>query len=860
MKQFDITVIGAGVVGAAVARRLSGVGRSVALLEAKSDIGAVTSKANTALLHTGFDAVPGTLEAQLVRTGYELLKSYAQQRGIALARTGAVLVAWTPEEYAALPALGEKAVANGYLNARPRTVAQLRRNLPALGPGAIAGLAIPDEATIDPWSVTLAFVEDALRRGAEFFPETHVREANRDEAGFLLQTNQGPLSTRYLINAAGLGAQKVDAQLGYHRLSVTPRRGELIVFDKLSAPLVPQIVLPVPTDRGKGVLITPTVFGNVMVGPTAEDVQDPTNTATTRNGLRMLMEVAKSRVPQLADHEVTTTYAGIRAAHKDHDYLINIDDGYVLLGGIRSTGLSASLAIGEYVAELLADAGFEVSDAFLRQRKVPPLGVNQKRPYQDVERISADPAYGKLVCFCERVSLGEIRDALQSAIPPADQEALSRRTRAKLGRCQGFACAAQLGQLWATPRELPPMPSQPSVQVAAAPDVLIVGAGPAGLALAGELSRDYHVVVVERESEPGGIPRHCHHSGFGLRSGQWPSSGPVYAKKLVSQARNAGASIMTDTQAVELMPESVQLTSPSGSFEVSPRAVVVATGAREASRSARLIPGDRGAGVMTTGQLQQEVYLHGRRFDGAQAVVLGSGLIAWSAVLTLRQAGARVNAVVSPVGWEAPFWVTWWGRTKVRAVYEETELAEIVGKPRVAAVKLRAPTGEQVVDADLVIMTGDWRAESELLVSSSTSAHSRLIPAVGHLGHTPAPGRFVVGNVAHPGLAAEVVVRHARAAKEGVRDWLETAVVTERHLLLAGAGVFWVYPSLVSLVTAQRVQVLSDRAHTRGTVVVTHGETPIYTRSVGAIRLGQVVRVWMPHLAEVGEQLAVHIV
>ncbi|AMO62372.1 FAD dependent oxidoreductase [Mycolicibacterium phlei] len=443
---YDIAVIGAGIVGSAIARELAGTHLSVALLEARDDVGDGTSKANTALLHTGFDASPGTLESRLVARGYELLGRYAEQTGIPVERTGALLVAWTDEERDALPGLKAKAERNGYHACEIVDADEVYRRVPALGPGALAGLTVPGESLICTWTTNLALATDAVRRGAQLRRRARVTGVSVGEDTTTVHTTDGDVTARWVINAAGLGADHLDAEFGYHRFTVTPRRGELLVFDKLTRPLVPLIVLAVPSSRGKGVLVSPTIYGNVMVGPTSENLEDRTATCTSEDGFEFLVRKGRALMPQLFEDEITATYAGLRAAIDSDDYLIDLDaqQRYVLVGGIRSTGLTSGMAVAEYVAGLLADAGVDVTERadLPAPPRMPNIGENAVRPYQDAERVAADPEYGRIVCFCERVSAGEIRDAFASDIPPADLDGLRRRTRVMNGRCQGFYCGA----------------------------------------------------------------------------------------------------------------------------------------------------------------------------------------------------------------------------------------------------------------------------------------------------------------------------------------------------------------------------------------------------------------------------------
>ncbi len=443
----DVAVVGAGVVGAAVARRLGRARLRVALLEAGPDVGAGTSKANTAILHTGFDAKPGTSEARLVARGHALLSAYAWQAGIPVERTGALLVAWTEEQLASLPALADQAAANGYDRCHPVDATELYRREPHLGPGALGGLTVPDESLICPWTTPLAYATEAVANGVTLHRSCPVTGAERAGDHWQLATPGGPLRCDWVVNAAGLRADEVERCLGHEGFSVTPRRGQLIVFDKLARPLLRHILLPVPTARSKGVLVSPTVFGNVLLGPTAEDLDDKTDTASTADGIAGLLEHGRRIVPALLDEEVTAVYAGLRAATDEADYRLAFrpDERTVCLGGIRSTGLTSSLALAEWVAGELAATGVGVVERpDVVGVRMPNLGDEAPRPYLDGERIAADPEYGRIVCHCERVTAGEIRDACESPVPPVDLDGLRRRTRALMGRCQGFYCTAEV--------------------------------------------------------------------------------------------------------------------------------------------------------------------------------------------------------------------------------------------------------------------------------------------------------------------------------------------------------------------------------------------------------------------------------
>jgi glycerol-3-phosphate dehydrogenase len=454
MSDYDVAIVGAGDVGAAIARELSRFDLRIALVEAGRDVGAGTSKANTAILHTGFDAKPGTLEARLVARGHDLLLAYAAQVGVPLERTGALLVAWNDEQVARLPAIRANARACGYDRVREVAAAELYAREPHLGPGALAALEVPDEFIVCPWTPPLAFATQAVCAGAALrLCERVTGLDRREDGGWSLATSRGGLTADWLVNAAGLHADDVHRMAGLGGFTVAPRRGELIVFDKLARPMVDHVLLPVPTGKTKGVLIAPTVYGNVMLGPTADDIRDKAATGSTPDGIARLREEGRRLMPGLLDQEVTAVYAGLRAATEHADYQLEVhgDRRYACAGGIRSTGLTASMAIAEHIRDGLADAGLRLAErpGGLPEIAMPNIGEAFPRPYAEAERIAADPAYGQIVCFCERVTAGEIRDAAHSAIPPADLDGLRRRTRVLMGRCQGFFCGAHVAREYA---------------------------------------------------------------------------------------------------------------------------------------------------------------------------------------------------------------------------------------------------------------------------------------------------------------------------------------------------------------------------------------------------------------------------
>lgn len=442
----DVAIIGAGVVGCAIARELSRHGLTVVLIDAADDVAARTSKANSAILHTGFDAPPGSLEARLVRRGHGLLSKYAEDNDIPLMQVGGLVLAWSADDSRQLDDISNRARENSYDHTRRLSPEEVYAREPHLAQGVVAALDVPDEAVICPFTTPLALATEAVLNGVDLFLNTPIdRVDSLESGGWALGGGNRRLRARWLVNAAGLYADQVEAMIRPTDLRISPRRGQFVVFDKHAASRVSSILLGVPTPKTKGVLIAPTVFGNILLGPTAEDIGDKTDTRTTHSGISHLLSEGERILPGINDFEITSTYAGIRAVGPA-GYQVDADRSlhYAWAHGIRSTGLTSSMAIAEYVVERMADAGLEIDE----HRSPPPsfslnlnyLGEDRPRTYQSGERIDLDPESGKVLCFCENVTLGDLEASMSSTIPPQSLEGVWRRTRATGGRCQGFYC------------------------------------------------------------------------------------------------------------------------------------------------------------------------------------------------------------------------------------------------------------------------------------------------------------------------------------------------------------------------------------------------------------------------------------
>jgi glycerol-3-phosphate dehydrogenase len=443
---YDVAVIGAGVVGCAVARSFAIRGLRTVVLEKAADILEGASKGNSALLHTGFDEPAGSHELRLVKEGYAIYRRIHARMNLPFEETGAVVVAWDDEQRARLAGIAAHAEASG-VEAELLDRASLHEREPQLAAGALGAVLIPREGIIDPWSAPLGYVRQALMHGAALMTEAEVRGLRRTGDVWRMDTARGEVAARLVVNAAGLFGDGVARLAGREPgFSIRPRKGQFVVYDKPAHELVRSIILRVPTERTKGVLLTRTVFGNLLLGPTAEDQDDRVHARTDEAVLRRIMAEGETMLPALARQEVTATFAGLRPATEHRDYQL-ADDGqhrFITVGGIRSTGLSASLGIGEWAARegaMLLGAPLEAPpDDALDWPVLPNLAESRPRPHQQAGRTG-------MVCHCEWVTEAEVAAALDGPVPAATLGGLKRRTRVMMGRCQGFGCTGAIARL-----------------------------------------------------------------------------------------------------------------------------------------------------------------------------------------------------------------------------------------------------------------------------------------------------------------------------------------------------------------------------------------------------------------------------
>ncbi|MQQ07744.1 FAD-dependent oxidoreductase [Epibacterium sp. SM1979] len=443
-KVYDVAIIGAGVIGCAIARRLTLDGARVIVLEKAPDILDGASKANSAILHTGFDAPQGSLELACVQEGYKEYEALRGQMNLPLDRCGALVLAWTEDQEARLPILMEQAHANGVEDVAPLSRTETLALESALNSTVRASFRVPRESLIDPWSAPHAYLLQALLNGADLKRDCPVLAGQFDGRQWTLTTPRGDIQATYVINAAGLYGDKVDLiLLGQSSFNIRPRKGQFVVFDKMAARLTQHILLPVPTETTKGIVVCRTIWGNLLVGPTAEEQEDRETAGLDQDTLEMLRAKGAEILPELASEEVTSLYAGLRPAceHKEYQIKTHPDTNMVTVGAIRSTGLSSALGTAAHVGRLLEGLGHQAQP--IKIPDLPQMGMLAEHETRDWQRAGNQG----ILCHCEKVTYREAMAVLNDPLAPKSFAGFKRRTRASMGRCQGFYCGQAVQSL-----------------------------------------------------------------------------------------------------------------------------------------------------------------------------------------------------------------------------------------------------------------------------------------------------------------------------------------------------------------------------------------------------------------------------
>ena len=456
---YDVIIIGAGVSGAAAARELSRYKGRICVLEKEEDVCCGTSKANSAIVHAGYDAAPGSLMAKLNVRGNALMGDLAKDLDIPFRRIGSLVVCLSEEDMPGLQALYDRGQANGVPDLRIIYHDELLQMEPNLSEETYAALYAPTAGIVCPFGLNIALAENAAMNGVEFHFDTEVQSLERRQGGgWILHTSQGSYETRLVVNAAGVYADSLHNMISSGKIHITPRRGDYCLLDKTTGSHVNHTIFPLPSKYGKGILVSPTIHGNLLLGPTAIDVADPEATNTTADGLAQVLENAGRYVKEIPYKNVITSFAGLRAHEDGHEFIIGEVPGaenFIDCAGIESPGLTSSPAIGEMVAEIVR-AKLELSEKehFISRRK----GIMNPTQLPDGERqewIRRHPAYGHIVCRCEHISEGEILDAIHRPLGARSLDGVKRRVRAGMGRCQGGFCSPRVMELLSRELDIP---------------------------------------------------------------------------------------------------------------------------------------------------------------------------------------------------------------------------------------------------------------------------------------------------------------------------------------------------------------------------------------------------------------------
>ena len=454
--KYDVAVIGAGVVGSLITRELSKYNIKIALLERCNDCAMGATKANSAIVHAGFDAKPGTLKAKLNVRGVELMKKFCEELNVPLKNNGALVVAFSDEEMPHLEELLKRGVENNVPGLRVVKRDELKELEPNIGDTAVGALVAPTSSIVCPYELTIAGVENAVTNGAEFIRNCEVKAIKNENDEFVLDTTAGEIRAEYVINAAGVYSGKIANLIGDNSIEIVVRHGDYYLLDKSQGTLASHTIFQCPTKMGKGVLVSPTVDGNLIVGPSATDIDNGDDVATTAEGLDSIYSAATKSVPAISLRNAITSFSGNRAHPVTDDFIIgssSVNKKFINAAGIESPGLSSAPAIAEMVEGIMTEltGGMKKKEDFNPIRP-EPVRFRHMSTEERKKLIEKNKAYGRIICRCETITEGEIIDAIHAPAGARDVDGVKRRTRAGMGRCQGGFCGSKVVEILA--REL----------------------------------------------------------------------------------------------------------------------------------------------------------------------------------------------------------------------------------------------------------------------------------------------------------------------------------------------------------------------------------------------------------------------
>ncbi len=865
-EQYDVAIIGAGVVGAAIARRLSLYELKVALVEKEADVSFGTSKANSGIIHGGFHHNGEYLKARLEIQGNAMFSQLHRELGFPFRRSGIVVAAFTPEQLATAEHLYRQGVENESPGIELCGEARIKGLENKLHPDVIGGLYAPVGGIIEPYRFVFSLAESAQQNGVELYRNFELKEGRAGAGGgFTLIAEDGrSIRADFAVNAAGLFADEVSARFAAEQYHITPRKGEYHLLDRRTPACPQKVVFPVPSSISKGMLVIPTVEGTVLIGPTADDLEDKEDLRTTRDKMDAIVASAQQLVPSVSAVDIISSFSGLRPALDGNDFMIEESvkvPGFIHVSGIQSPGLTATPAIAEYVKDILKSAGCELTEKKKFFPNLPAVERTREMPPGRLADVwNDDQRCGDIVCRCETVSRKEIEDAISAGHKTLDGIKFS--SRAGAGRCQGAFCTPRLLDLLAAGDDgdpvkvtkrgggsevltgmLPgvekktraaqnPQKSETAIsqgtgkidKLPAAVDLLVIGAGAAGMASASTVSQaGFTSLVVDREAHVGGVLRQCIHNGFGIHEFNEELTGPEYAERWGRKLADSGASSLLNTTVLGISRDDEgfavrMLSRERGPFEVRSRAISLAMGSRERNRGGIQIPGSRPAGVMTAGSAQRLINIDGY-IPGRRAVIIGSGDIGLIMARRLKLIGCDVAAVIEiqPV----PSGIN---RNIVQCLedfsiplYLGHVVNEIRGKHRVSGVSV-APLKNGVpqvsksfdIDCDSVLLSVGLIPENELSRELGVDLHRQTAgPMVDSRLMTSIPGVFASGNVLHIHDLVDYVAEESVRCGQSIVSYLKGESPAPEFTLQPGSNVRYLAPGKITTNTKSRVYMRS---------------------------------------------------
>jgi glycerol-3-phosphate dehydrogenase len=450
---YDVAIIGAGVIGTYIARELSRYKLKIALLEKDNDVANGTTKANSAIVHAGFDAKPNTLKARMNVQGNTMFDEVCKELHVPFKRIGSIVVAFSEEELETLKELYDRGIENNVPGLKILSAEELIDLEPNINCTALGALYAPTAGIIGPWELAMALAENAVDNGVELFLNTEVTGIEKKGSAYTVKSGNGTFEAKYVINCGGVYADKIHNMIAPAAFEIIPRRGQYFLLDKSAGTLVNTVVFQCPTKLGKGVVVLPTVHGNLLIGPDAEDIQDRDDTGTSEKRLNIIRETAKKTSEKIQFGATITSFAGLRATPLSGDFIIEESaaaKGFFDVAGIESPGLSSAPAIAQYVVGLVKerDGQFETNYDFKPTRREPIHFMHLSESERQAV-IKKDPRYGRIICRCENITEGEIVDAIKRSAGGRTIDGIKRRVRPGMGRCQGGFCEPRVIEILA---------------------------------------------------------------------------------------------------------------------------------------------------------------------------------------------------------------------------------------------------------------------------------------------------------------------------------------------------------------------------------------------------------------------------